>query len=357
MLTRVYGVAEPGDLGPEYAEGLRGAVGAAVDYGLTVIEHGEEHSPPLPPVLLAQARMAARAGVSLDTVLRRYFAGHAQVVDFLMQEGGLLSGASMQRLLRAQATLFERLLAVVSEEHVRESENRLSSTEERRTERVKRLLAGELLDTSEFAYDFEANHLGMIAQGPGSGKAIRGLAEVLDGRLLLARPEEGTAWAWLGCRHGIESAEVERLAGPLLPPPVILALGEPAQGLPGWRLTHQQARAALPIALRGPRVVRYAEVALLASMIQDDLLATSLRELYLEPLEDECSGGQTFRETLRAYFAADRNISSTAAMLGVSRHTISSRLRLVEQQIGQPLNSCAAEVEAALRLEALLQPV
>ena len=43
--------------------------------------------------------------------------------------------------------------------------------------------------------------------------------------------------------------------------------------------------------MRGPEpFVRYVDVALLAAVLQDDLLATSLRKLYLEPLEAERDG-------------------------------------------------------------------
>jgi hypothetical protein len=123
VMTRVYAVADPSDLDPTYAEGLKAAVTAAVDYGLLAIELGEERSSSPPPILLAQARLAARAGVPLDTVLRRYFAGHALLGDFLIEvaeEGRPLTGATLRRLLRAQAALFDGLIATVSEEYGRE---------------------------------------------------------------------------------------------------------------------------------------------------------------------------------------------------------------------------------------------
>jgi DNA-binding PucR family transcriptional regulator len=135
------------------------------------------------------------------------------------------------------------------------------------------------------------------------------------------------------------------------PSQAALAIGEPGEGLPGWRLTHRQARAALPIALRGSEpVIRYAAVALIASVLQDDLLAASLRRLYLEPLEGERDGGEALRETLQAYFATGCNVSSAAAALGASRHTIASRLQLVEERIDRSLSTDAAECETALRL-------
>ena len=49
------------------------------------------------------------------------------------------------------------------------------------------------------------------------------------------------------------------------PAEVALAIGEPGQGLAGWRFSHRQAAAALPIALHSDRThTRYADVALLA---------------------------------------------------------------------------------------------
>lgn len=69
------------------------------------------------------------------------------------------------------------------------------------------------------------------------------------------------------------------------------------------------ARAALLIAERkGQSILRYADVAVLASVLSDDLGTTSLRQLYLEPLEGMRDGGKVARETLRAYFATQRNV-------------------------------------------------
>lgn len=349
--TRVFGVSDPLEsIDPEYAAGLRVAIRAAVDHGLSVLELGEEPSSP-PPSVLAQARLAARNGLSLDTVLRRYVAGHALFADLLVEEAGTvgLESGDLRHLLRSQAALLDRLLAAVGEEHAHEVEGHLSSAERRDAERVERLLAGEALDTSQLPYEFKAHHLAIIAKGPGSVEAIRALAEPLDRRLLLINRKDGTIWAWLGGRQPIDPLELRHEAAAPFPQ-ASLALGEPAEGLGGWRLTHRQAKAALPIALRGPRsLIRYADVALLASIVQDELLSTSLRALYLAPLDRERDGGEVARETLRAYFATECNVSSAAALLGVSRQTVASRLRVIERRIGRPLSICGAEMEAALR--------
>jgi DNA-binding PucR family transcriptional regulator len=59
------------------------------------------------------------------------------------------------------------------------------------------------------------------------------------------------------------------------------------------------------------------------------------------------------RETVRAYLAAERNATSAAAALGVARHTVESRIRRAEGQLGRLLPACVAEIEVALRLDEL----
>ena len=358
VITRVTAIDEGSEaLDLVYAEGLRSAIAASVEHCLLAVELGEERIPTAPAALLTQVRLAARSKVSLDTVLRRCVAGHALISDFLVEEAErerLLDGLGLQRMLRAQASVADRVLAVVGEEHARELEGKLLSTADRKAERVERLLAGELLDTTGLAYEFNFWHLGAIGYGPRALEAFRKLATSVDRRLLVIDRGKGTAWAWLGGRRPIEQPDFERRLRATWPEEVSIAIGEPSRGLAGWRLTHRQAKAALPIALRGSqRQVRYADVALLASILQDDLLARSLHQLYLTPLEAERDGGKTLRKTLRAYFAAERNVSSAASALGVSRQTVINHLHGVEEKLGRQLGCCAAEFEAALRMEEL----
>lgn len=362
ILARVYGIADPTAVaGQEYLDGLHQAVAAGLNYGLAVIEGGAEQRE-TPSQLLAQARLAARSGVSVDTVLRRYSGANALFTDVLVEEAerAELPRSELKRLLRALAASFERLLAVVSEEHAREMERRLDTLGQRQIECVERLLAGELVDTSALGYDFEAHHLAIVASGTAAAGALRGLGERLDRRLLLVQPDrgKGAVWAWLGGRRRFDSRTLDLLSSSPWPEGMALAFGEAAQDLLGWRLSHRQALAALPIAQRRPgAAVRYADVALIASVLQDDLLVTSLRRSYLTPLEAHRDGGLAAKETLRAYFASSGNVSSAAAALGVSRTTVRTRLDAMEERFGRPLDGAAAEIEIALRLDEVEQGV
>lgn len=345
---------------PQFIDGQRMAVAAAVEYGLAAIELGAERAPSVPAIFHSHARLTARSGVSLDTMLRRYFAGYTLLGDFLVREAEScgVQGMALQRMMRGMSTVFERLLSTMTEEYMREANGRLSSNEERLASRVRKLLDGELVDTGELDYEFDAWHVGALAVGKSAAAAVRELAGRLDRRLLLVCGGEGPVWAWFGSRREVDPLELQQRIASDWTSDVVLALGEPADGLAGWRLTHRQARAAFPVALRSPdRFVRYANVALLASMLKDDLLATSLHEIYIAPLAAERDGGQAMRETLRAYFTAERNASSAAAALGVNRRTVTSRLRAVEERLERPLSTCAAEMEAALRLEDLGSPL
>ena len=355
IATRVYAISDPREVSdPAYVQGLNAALAAAVDYRLEVLEVGERRAPEVPAALLAQARLDARDRVPLDTVLRRYFAGNALFADFLAEEAERegVPNPVLRNLLAAQATVGDRLLAAVSAEHAREAQVRPSGTEERRRESVKRLLAGEFVDRSELEYDLDAQHLGLMAKGEGAEPLLRELAKRLDRRLLAVKREEEPIWAaWLGGSRPLQPGEAARALADLAPRGVFVTLGEPAEGLGGWRFSHLQAKAALAVAeRRGEAVARYADVAFEAAALRDDLLARSLRQLYLEPLEGMRDGGKVARETLRAYFAAERNVSSTAAALGVDRRTVRNRIRAIEELLGRPLSLAAADLEIALRL-------
>ena len=343
-------------LDPEFMEGQRAAVGAAVDYGIEAIEFGEARCREVPAIFHAQARLTARSAVSLDMMMRRYFAGYVLLGDFLMREADhcSLNGAALQCIMRDTAAVFDRLISTIAEEYQREARGLISSPDERMAARIRALLRGELLEAADIDYEFDAWHLGALATGSEGLDVARRLAKSLDRRLLSTQSDEGTRWVWLGGRSPFDPDELDVALSSLGTGDFCLALGEPAHGLAGWRLTHRQARAVLPIVRRsGKACLRYADGALLASLLQDELLATSLQERYLSPLTTERDGGKTLRETLRAYFAADRNASSAAAALGVSRHTIANRLRTVEDKVGRSLTSSGAEIEAALRLHDL----
>ena len=191
----------------------------------------------------------------------------------------------------------------------------------------------------------------MIASGPAPELSVRRLAEELGCRSLLVPRGPKTAWAWLGAQRSVSVSEFERLASSL-GASVSFAIGEPRQGIDGWRLTHQEAQTALSIMLRGnERLVRCADVVLLAAATRDDTIARFLLDAYLRPLEQR-KDGETLKRTLRSYLAASCHAASAAVSLRVDRHTVQRHLGKIEETLGRPLDSCRAELEVALQVKA-----
>jgi hypothetical protein len=347
VLARVQAIADPARAGdPGFESALRAAISAALDYG-----SNPDRGVAVPPLLLAHAREAARSGIGLDTVLRVYFAGYSFLGSLLVEEAeeaGSMSAREVKDVLRMKAVIFDRLVAAISDEYGREAARRGQSANHRRLAQVQRLLEGELVDPAELRYPFGGWHLAAVAHGPGATEAMRRLAAASDKRLLLVRRDRRTVWAWFGgARRELARDAARSLRAPQIP----IAFGEPGRGIGGWRLSHRQALAALPVARRGSEPVAcYGEVSLLAAAMRDELLADSLRSLYIEPLAGDDG---TVREALRAYLSAGGNVSSTAAALGLSRPTVRSRLKQAEERLGRSLGSCTAELETALRLHGL----
>lgn len=354
ILCRARAISDRGSEDAEYVEGLRAAVAAAIDFGLSAVELGEERCGQVPPALLTQARHAARKRVELETVLRRYMAGYTALADFLIDEvrgEAVEMDGTLYRAQRELAALFDRIVTVVSAEYRTEAEQAMRPHGERVAGRVKRLLAGELIDTGSLGYDLTGWHLAAIATGGGAERVLRDLAAALDRRLLLVRDGEQAVWAWLGSRRRLEPDELAGLPSTAADRTVSLGFGEPAQDLGGWRLTHRQAATAFTEALRRPPAqVRYADVALIAGIQRDPDLVAFLTDSYLTPLAGGRDDGGSFRSTLSAYFSAGRNVASAAAALGVTRQTVHNRLNAVEERLGRPIGTCAAEIEAALKL-------
>lgn len=340
-----------------YVGALQPTIEAGLEYGLEAIERGPSASPPpVPDTLLLQARTAARTGISLDAVLRRYCAANSLFTDTMIEQADFLQvpREELKLAFRAFALAFEQLLSAVSEEYSRAAGEVSSTSDERRSELIDRLLAGELVEGSELSYDFTGWHLGFVAYGAAAQDSVYEVADEVDANLLSVRRRDGVVWAWLGARR--PGTFAERPGTGSLSEPVSLAFGEPAQGLAGWRLTHRQAAAALPVAIKGTKpVVSYADCPLLAAVLGDDLLATSLRQLFLAPLAEERDGGEAAKRTLRAYYEASGNASSAGAALGVNRRTIAARLLSIEERLGRRLDSFSAEIETALRLDAMEQ--
>lgn len=354
IIARAHAIDTAGvDADHEYREGLRQAVETAIDHTIQASEPAADRANPVPAPIIAQARLAARRRVPLEVMLRRYLAGHSALSDVVAEEAERkkVKPAVLRQVLRSQAARTDSVLALITEEYVRETNaSHPKTSDQRSVERVRELLDGGLGDPAALAYKFDRWHIALVACGPERRKAVDALLARSGGSRLVVPVDDDTVWAWIGSDEDPTAVRFELPARYK----VNLAVGAPGRNLEGWRLTHQQAQAALPVARRSnDMLLHYSDVALIACVMQDELTVTSLRQLLMEPLRRQRDGGRSYRETLRTFFATEQNITSTAAALGVNRNTVTNRLRGVEERVGRSLAACSAELAVALRLEEL----
>lgn len=343
-----------------YQEGQRAAVAAVLDFALAGIEEGEWQASLIPPAAIAQAHLAARTGVELGTILRRYYAAHAELTYFMTDvadSGGVSGyGAALRSLQRAQASLLDRLIVTINKEYLFERERVDRSPEQHRAERVRRLLNGELVDSTGLGYDLSTWHIGVVGRGLGVGQAIQAVATGLDCQLLRVVHDEQSAWAWLGGKRNLILGDVKRLLSIKWPSGLSLALGEPAESIDGWRDTHRQAQDAMLVSRCQPQTITtYSDVALLVPWLRDETRAKWLVETYLLPLDSNDDSGPKLRATLRAYFDTGHNASAAGELLNVTSRTIRNRLNLIKERLGSLFDERQAELELALRLDELQQ--
>jgi sugar diacid utilization regulator len=199
-------------------------------------------------------------------------------------------------------------------------------------------------------------HVALVARGDGVESLIDGVMQRYEASALAVAAEASAAWLWVGM--GIAPTEMQSWLSALDPPAgAMLAVGDPAHGRQGFRLTHAQAQIAAGIGQRlGQATTLYQDVALedLAGYHPERVEQFIAREL--GTLTADTRKARILRETLSAYFACAQRASSAAVQLQVHERTVGIRLRRAERLLGGSVNRRRTELEVALRLHALKTP-
>lgn len=360
MVEQIRLAVEPGDFdGVELWEAVRASCVANLRTGLRSLASDGEVPGSIPAEARDLALLAARTDLPLAELLRTYRVGH-QVMWRAWSEGVEASAAApgdrQAALVAASDYLFayvDRLSTFVTDEHTAERDRFVRSREQRRTQLVRDVLDGHDPDPGEamraLDYDLRLEHLAMVVSGGDPEGTVRDLARTLDAphRLVVSLSDD-TMWAWLGRTR--DFAVPERLA---VPAGCVVSLGDPGLGTEGFRRSHAQARDAHAVAIRAGVAgegVRYDDVALESLVGPDEARARAFTARELRGLDGTDDRSARLRATLSAYFAVGQNASAAAAMLGVHEHTVSYRLRTIEERLGRPVTARRAELETALRL-------
>jgi hypothetical protein len=354
---------------------LAASVGSNVDTCLQIMQHRIDLTAVAAPAAAVEyARRLAQRGTPLTALLRAYRVGHARFSDWLLRE--LAQQVSEARLISAATLGMCGIVAgyvdQISEEvvaaYTQEREDWLRNRGAARTARIRDLLAGERteLDAAEttLGYRLRQYHVGLVCwAGDATGTADeisrleRAVSQVAAQAACSGDPvflpyDESSAWAWLplGLRDTFDAAAASTadLAGDLH-----FAFGDVARGTAGFRLTHQQARAAQAVALAaGPaaaRVVAFGEVAPVAMMLGGADLLRAWVATTLGGLATDDEQHARMRETLLLFLQLGGSYKTAAERLMLHKNTVQYRIHRAEESLGRPVSENRQDVELALR--------
>jgi DNA-binding PucR family transcriptional regulator len=334
-----------------------------------------------PLMAIVHARRLARAGVTLDGILRLYRLGQewlfARMNRIVADE---LADVDDRGAVLAQAGLtMLRLVDIVSvrvaEEFAAEREAMVRGALARRDGLVRSILAGETIDVEAaertLAYRLRGEHVAVLCwwrKDPTDARsalqleeAVRRLAQALrGGRPLILTEDPLATTAWI---PGPERAALRRdvLEEPLAAaaPGAQAAFGGVRHGIDGVRDTRREAERARAVALastREPLCVLYEDVALVGLLGADIEAARRFVRDQLGQLGADGPLEAMLRETVLEVFQAGGSNKVAAHRLHVHRNTIGGRLARAESILGHPLDSGRRELEAALLLAHWLGP-
>ncbi|MFL5818735.1 MAG: PucR family transcriptional regulator [Conexibacter sp.] len=318
---------------------------------------GREPLAELTPRMLEEVQAFARARLSLDDLMQTRRLAHAVLLEALMDEvyGTELGAVAHADLMKASSRFLfayvDCALPLLRAAYERERTTGQGDRSRRRERLVKDVLSGLPVDPADLGYDLRGRHLCAVAWGVAPGAAIDALVAALGVREhLLVTTSRSSVQAWLS----IPSGRCE--PAPAVPAGTACAIGEPAEGVEGFRVTHRQANSAYRVGLRRPpgSLTRYRDVALVALAVVDDAAADDFVTHWLGPLAADDPRMAVLRTTLSTYFAVGQNALAAAARLGVNDRTVAYRLRRIEEQVlEEPIAARRDELAVALRLHAL----
>jgi hypothetical protein len=361
---------------------LRDLLGASVEGNVETILHVLRHDldprgvePPAAAVAYAQ-RLAQR-GVPVNALIRAYRVGQAHLMEWAFAEVArrLGAAAASQRIVLVVMEYVDHVTQHVVAAYEAERDRERRGRHAMRVARVRDVLAGRTPSGPEdrpavestLGYRFATVHLGLVvwqepapAQGSAFGVLERvaldlGTALEAAGRPLVVPWDAGSVWAWLPCRDDAAPSH-EAVAGALArhPAGIRVAAGAPAEGVAGFRTTHDQARRAREVALAAgaepPAVTLFDEVGAVALLCADREGAWAWARRVLGPLADPDPGVARLRETLRTFLATGGSLATTARRLRVHRNTVKYRVARAHEVRGRPVGHGDDRLDVELAL-------
>ena len=335
----------------------------------------DSHPADAPPAALAYARRLAQRGVPVGELLRAYRVGQACFMQWCYHELAVQARdlttalAAAMRLTESTFSYIDRVSELVLTAYVRERDEWVRNTVAVRAAQVRSLLAGGPIEVNRvepaLGYRLRQYHLGIVAWVEEAARTEGTLVELerMAGRLadqlskgaraLFVSRDESSAFIWmpLGSERALRT---DVFGGTPLTSDVSvrLAVGEPAEGPEGFRVTIREALRAHAVALMAgpaaPRVIPFGEVAPVALLAEDIGAARSWVGRALGPLAADDDQTARLRETLHVFLSTGGSYQETAERLSLHKNTVFYRVRKAQEVRGHKVADDRFVVELAL---------
>lgn len=330
-----------------------------------------------PTAALEHGRRMAQRGVSVNAIMRGYRLGHKAVLDVVLAHvrgAGLDSQMALDVFGQVADMSFgyidsisEQVVAAYQDERDRWLENENSL----RAVRVREVLDGAETDAVELTeairYPLSRVHLAVATwyhQAAGGRellaleKFVQQLAVAIGAREspLFLPVDRLMGWAWIPLDTETAASCVQRartFARASAEAPWA-TLGDPLEGVEGFRLSHLQAQDARVVALAigqdAPRFVAASDpgVSMAALLGSDIEAAKTWVAKVLGPLACDSDNDERLRDTLRVFLRCGSSFTAAAEELQLHHNSVKYRVQRAVDRRGRPISSDRLDVEAAL---------
>lgn len=361
---------------PAAVEMLRAGNDVTVLRALLTLVEGPTTTPLAGAANLEGIREFVHRAVPLERVLQGVRIGHATTTEAFLRACAELAdpAVAVDEVTAISRELFsyvDDLSDTMIRTYLVEHEVWSTSAAAARADTVRTLLTDPAtVDLDEASrvvgYDLRRTHQAVVvwSDSPNAGSRLQaGVIEALRARgataTLVVPVASGRSWAWGtvppdGTRR---TGSWEATAQALSRQHVQAAFGTPADGVAGFRRSHQEAQRAERFerlrcgAGRVPRpATAYADVAAVALLATDLDAAGDFVRRELGELSARSAATEALRTTLFHYLDAERSLVDVARRLHVARGTVSYRVKRAQEVLGHDLDHRRFAVHTALAL-------
>lgn len=330
---------------------------------------GEEIEAAATPEALGGIPDFVRRRVSLDELLRGIALGHSVIAAAFLAECVRLGDAEnrheqMRTLSQRMFAFFDVFSTQMAASYREEATRWAQSDAASRLGIARQILRGHEQPTDAAArrlrYGLARTHVAFIVWS--SARTLDSDQDALYDaawellthagceQKLVLNVSIGVVWAW-ATPEGDPQDFAKRLAAASVPLRTHVVFGPPGRGVSGFRASHHDAEAAFALqsaSHSAASVTAYRDVDLISLLLADRERAVRFARAELGPLGD--ASHEEVRRTLAAYLEEGGSPSAAGQRLGVSRNTVTYRVRRAEELLGRPLTERRQHLEAALAI-------